>query len=106
MKNVKIISLGIAMLICFVTNAQEKKSPDTISKETKSTRVIICAPSRSLLNQPLYVLDRTLINAKEFAKINPNDIESIKVLKGAEATALYGSKGINGVIIITLKEEE
>ncbi|MBK7700760.1 MAG: TonB-dependent receptor plug domain-containing protein [Saprospiraceae bacterium] len=36
--------------------------------------------------------------------INPNDIENINVLKGAAATALYGSRGANGVIIINTKK--
>jgi TonB-linked SusC/RagA family outer membrane protein len=38
------------------------------------------------------------------ADINPNDIESINVLKGAAATALYGSRGANGVVLITTKK--
>src|SRR6185503_13419742 len=37
------------------------------------------------------------------ADLNPNDIESIEVLKGASAAALYGSKAANGVVIITTK---
>ena len=39
-----------------------------------------------------------------FNALNPNDIESIEVLKDADATAIYGSKGANGVIIITTKK--
>ncbi|EHQ24611.1 SusC/RagA family TonB-linked outer membrane protein [Mucilaginibacter paludis] len=39
-----------------------------------------------------------------FFNINPNDIESIEVLKDADATAIYGSRGANGVIIITTKK--
>src|SRR4029077_5660430 len=38
------------------------------------------------------------------ASLNPNDIESIDVLKDASATAIYGSRGANGVIIITTKK--
>ena len=38
--------------------------------------------------------------------LNPNDVESISVLKGAAATALYGSRAANGVIIITTKKGE
>lgn len=37
--------------------------------------------------------------------MNPNDIESIEVLKDADATAIYGSRGGNGVILITTKRE-
>ena len=105
MKNVKILSLGIAMLICFITHAQEKTNSDTISKATKSTGIIICAPSRSVLNEPLYILDGVVINSKQLSIINPNDIQDIKVLKDAQTTSSYGNKGKNGVIIITTKKK-
>ena len=73
-------------------------------------------------NQPLYVIDGVPIfnNSSDLARefenndggqtqlnlmssINPNDIESIEVLKDASATAIYGSRGANGVIMITTK---
>lgn len=50
---------------------------------------------------PLYVVDG--IVRTEFAKIDPNEIESFNVLKDASATAVYGVKGANGVIIITTR---
>lgn len=50
---------------------------------------------------PLYVVDNMLLNDISF--LNPNDIASIEVLKDASATAIYGSRGANGVIIITTK---
>lgn len=50
---------------------------------------------------PLYVVDG--IVRVEYAKIDPNEIESINVLKDASATAVFGVKGANGVIIITTK---
>jgi TonB-linked SusC/RagA family outer membrane protein len=50
---------------------------------------------------PLYVVDG--IVRVEFAKIDPNEIETINILKDASATAVYGVKGANGVIIITTK---
>jgi TonB-linked SusC/RagA family outer membrane protein len=69
-------------------------------------------------NSPLYIIDgipflgntdrlaqRSLINASNpFNSINPEDIESIEVLKDADATAIYGSRGANGVILITTKK--
>ena len=51
-------------------------------------------------NDPLYVIDGIPTN-DGFNDINPNDIVSIDVLKDASATAIYGSRGANGVIIIT-----
>jgi TonB-dependent starch-binding outer membrane protein SusC len=52
-------------------------------------------------NDPLYVLDGYV--GADFTSINPQDIASIDVLKDAAATAIYGSRGANGVIIITTK---
>src|SRR5690606_18694547 len=53
-------------------------------------------------NDPLYDLDGIPISGG-FNEINPDDIESIDVLKDASATAIYGSRGANGVVIITTK---
>src|SRR5690554_1101758 len=53
-------------------------------------------------NDPLYVVDGIPIS-RGLSEINPSDIESIEVLKDASATAIYGSRGANGVIIITTK---
>ncbi|MGO4292003.1 SusC/RagA family TonB-linked outer membrane protein [Chitinophaga sp. RAB17] len=53
-------------------------------------------------NEPLYVIDG-LIGAGDLNLINPEDIESIQILKDASATAIYGARGANGVIIITTK---
>lgn len=75
--------------------------------------------------QPLYIVDGAILNDSHSKNIDPlwqyqdaayasplsalsflvpNDIESIEVLKNASATALYGSKGANGVVIITTKK--
>lgn len=53
-------------------------------------------------SDPLYVIDGIPIDAG-INDINPNDIETIDVLKDASATAVYGSRGANGVILITTK---
>ena len=50
---------------------------------------------------PLYVVDGVVMS--NFELLNPNDIESIEVLKDASATAVYGSRGANGVILVTTK---
>lgn len=52
---------------------------------------------------PIYVVDG-LVLEEGFDLINPNDIESVNVLKDASATALYGSRGANGVVLITTKK--
>jgi len=60
-------------------------------------------PSQS--NEPLFVVDGMPIRGggSSMADLNPADIESMSVLKGAAASALYGQEGANGVILITTK---
>ena len=53
-------------------------------------------------NNPLYVIDGFV--GGDFNTINPNDIETLQVLKDAASTAIYGSRGANGVIIVTTKK--
>lgn len=62
--------------------------------------------NRSLLadNDPLYVVDGIPLTGGSVADINPNDIESMEILKDASATAIYGSRGANGVILISTKK--
>lgn len=55
-------------------------------------------------NDPLYVMDGIPIEAGVFRSLNPNDFESVDVLKDAAGTSLYGSRGANGVIVITTKK--
>lgn len=57
--------------------------------------------SFSASGNPLFIIDGM---PGDYATINPNDIESIEVLKDASSTAVYGSSGANGVIIITTKK--
>lgn len=63
---------------------------DDIKEQVQSDRVIRGAQKRS---SPLNIL-------------NPNDIQSIEILKDADATAIYGSRGANGVVLITTKKGE
>lgn len=86
-----------------------------------SVRVVIRGDKSTRNSQPLYVIDGMpiinpiggpdagLYNAGPDAgdiisTINPDDIESVNVLKGASASALYGSQGSNGVILITTRK--
>jgi TonB-dependent starch-binding outer membrane protein SusC len=58
-------------------------------------------------NEPLYVIDGVSIQpgpGGSLAGINPSDIESIQVLRDAMATAAYGVRGANGVIVIKMKK--
>ncbi len=56
-------------------------------------------------NAPLYVVDGVpLMSASAIETLNPRDIESIDILKDASATAIYGSRGANGVVLVTTKQ--
>ena len=64
---------------------------------------ILLRGSRSIngSNSPLFIIDG--VQGASYNQLNPNDIEQIDVLKDASSTAIYGSAGANGVIIITTK---
>ena len=69
---------------------------------TGNTRVIIRGVnSIETTSNPLYVVDGVVM--ENFHLLNPNDIERIEVLKDASSAAIYGSRGANGVILVTTK---
>jgi len=53
--------------------------------------------------EPLIIIDGVPVDEDNFRSLNPNDIESVSVLKDASATSIYGNRGANGVIIINTK---
>lgn len=55
-------------------------------------------------NTPLFVVDGIPLTTGGIDYINPNDIETIDILKDASATAIYGSRGANGVVIVSTKQ--
>lgn len=59
--------------------------------------------SDSYLNRPLYVVDGFILSDDMLNTINPNDIESIEILRDAGATSIFGARGGNGVFVITTK---
>ncbi|CAC9972758.1 vWA domain-containing protein [Flavobacterium panici] len=63
------------------------------------------AVSVSPKNEPMYIVDGVAIKADQMAKINPNDIDNVSVLKDVAATSVYGSKASNGVVVISTKNE-
>jgi TonB-linked SusC/RagA family outer membrane protein len=54
-------------------------------------------------SEPLYVIDGFAMGTNSGVNVNPNDIESISILKDAAATAIYGARGSNGVVLITTR---
>jgi TonB-linked SusC/RagA family outer membrane protein len=68
----------------------------------RGNRSIIGANENSDRNKPLFVIDG--VGGGSYDDLNPADIESIEVLKDASSTAIYGSQGANGVVLITTKK--
>lgn len=76
--------------------SQSSKAPGgTIAVRVRGNNSI------SSTNEPLYVVDG--FPSSEGLNLNPNDIESMQILKDASATAIYGARGANGVVLITTK---
>jgi TonB-linked SusC/RagA family outer membrane protein len=69
----------------------------------KPTVIIRGVGTLNASTDPLYVIDGVPTNGDNFRSINPSDIESATVLKDAAATAIYGNRGSNGVIVIKTK---
>ncbi len=55
-------------------------------------------------NEPLYIIDGVPIDGFTEGDLDANEIQSIDILKGADASALYGSRGVSGVVVITTKK--
>ncbi|MBF4508080.1 von Willebrand factor type A domain-containing protein [Flavobacterium sp. JLP] len=102
----------------YISRRKEKKAAKAIQGKVAGIQVqnnvqYVASPSQSVAirgvesisskNEPLYIIDGVPVKAKQFANINPNDVQDVKVLKDADATSLYGNKAANGVVIIDTK---
>lgn len=79
---------------------------NTINNSVSPSTRVVLRGNRSLLgnNEALIVVDGFPSSRGVLDRINPNDIDDISVLKGANASALYGSDATNGVIVVTTKK--
>lgn len=66
----------------------------------------VSADNQRTANQPLFILDGFEITLTRFMDLDESQVENVTLLKDANATALYGSKGSNGVVVITSKRIE
>ena len=57
-------------------------------------------------NNPLVVVDGVPVEYSDYSRMNVNDVESISILKDASAAAVYGSRGANGVLVVTTKNQQ
>lgn len=96
-------------MLAVVNQSQGNVQDITVTKQENGgkpvvTTINIRKDSTKLMGNPLFIVDGKEI--KTIENIKPDDIESINVLKGESATKIYGEKGKNGVVIITLKGSE
>jgi TonB-dependent SusC/RagA subfamily outer membrane receptor len=88
----------------------QAKVPGLLVTRSPSGRLVLQIRGTSSFqssNAPLYVIDDVPVEpgpGGALPDINPHDIESIKVLKDPSETGIYGMRGANGVIIITMKK--
>ncbi|HKP74940.1 MAG TPA: TonB-dependent receptor plug domain-containing protein [Longimicrobiaceae bacterium] len=94
----KLIRLACAVGMVLVSGgcAEQLTAPQQASVRTTSSP----APRA----EPLFVVDGKIVDGGVAIDINPNRIENVEVLKGAAAVERYGSRGVNGVVLITLKQ--
>lgn len=112
---------GGGTLICEdqLTTAQKEKEPlstlqgilgKPVPKDHSEKQLRIRGAHTSLRlredQKPLTVLDGRVITLEELQKTDPESIETLNILKDEKATALYGAKGINGVILVTTKKKK
>lgn len=88
------LSGRIAGVVVTTSDGQVGKEADIVIRGSNSI---------TQSNAPLYVVDGFALESSTALSINPSDIESLDVLKDASATAIYGARGANGVIIINTK---
>jgi TonB family protein len=89
---------------------QNKDETNSIAQNTDKTfrniKLINFRDKGTLQADPLYVLDGKVIDKSDMANINADNIESLSVLKSESATAIYGKKGANGVVLVVLKKNK
>ncbi|AQG80745.1 TonB family protein [Spirosoma montaniterrae] len=87
-----------------LVNDVKQSAFPTIDSSYKQIRIRGKGPLGELGEPPLYIVDGVEISTDKNAQLDPNQIQSIEVLKSSSATSQYGEKGRNGVIIITTKK--
>lgn len=86
-------------------NSLQGQIPSSTSSGSLSQNILIRGyASLNGNNQPLIVIDGVVKDQNSLSKLNPQQIKSIDILKDASATALYGSRAANGVVVVTTKK--
>ncbi len=97
--------LAINSIQSFDQALQGKVSGVQVTDEFKDKQLKIRGYSINANNQqPLYIVNGAEMAASDFARLSPDAIQKIDVLKDGEGAAIYGSRGSNGVVVVTLKD--
>ena len=97
-RSIASVTQGLQGLVPGLNIAERNASPGQLGAIT-----IRGASSITAGTDPLWVVDGFPTDQRNAASLNPSDIESVEVLKDASATAIFGSRGSNGVILVTTK---
>jgi TonB-dependent SusC/RagA subfamily outer membrane receptor len=100
----KLISIAFLIILfkcmCFRSMAQTSTGNSSKWDSQKSNVMIICQNSLAPSKEPLIIINGRNGRPMDFLNLSPKDISNIYMLKGSEATAIYGSLSVNGVIVI------
>lgn len=97
----------LAGRIAGIIGWQTGGAPGALTEEEMNTKFYIRGISSSMgASEPLVLIDGVESSRLDLSRMAPEDIESFSVLKDASATAMYGARGANGVILVTTKKGE
>jgi len=99
-KNLSMNSVGYALQgrVAGIQVTNDEGQPGT------SSQITLRGAASLNQSEPLYIVNGAEISYEDFQKISPSSIKSVNVLKDESATSIYGSRGNNGVIVVTLKD--
>ncbi|MBC5621409.1 SusC/RagA family TonB-linked outer membrane protein [Butyricimonas hominis] len=101
------LTSSFAGKIAGIIGWQTGGAPGALTEEEMNTKFYIRGISSSNgVSEPLVLIDGVESSRLDLARMAPEDIESFSVLKDASATAMYGARGANGVILVTTKKGE
>lgn len=101
------LTSSFAGKIAGIVGWQTGGAPGALTEEEMNTKFYVRGISSSNgVSEPLVLIDGVESSRLDLSRLAPEDIESLSVLKDASATAMYGARGANGVILVTTKKGE
>ena len=106
MKKIQVI-LAVLCVSVFSACTPESVEPLSLQNSEASSNVVTHIGITSVPfddGKPLVIVDGVTVSQEEFMRLDPNQVEAVHVVKGIKSTAIYGTRGENGVIIVTTKK--